>query len=72
LEFQGGVRVEHKEQFFWGVGFRAHQSWMLSAGVHIKRKFTVGYSFDIFTTPLSTYDKGGNAHEVMLQYDFLK
>ncbi|TMI66166.1 MAG: type IX secretion system membrane protein PorP/SprF [Bacteroidetes bacterium] len=72
LEFQGGVRVEHKEQFFWGVGFRAHQSWMLSAGVHIKKKFTVGYSFDIFTTPLSTYDKGGNAHEVMLRYDFLK
>jgi type IX secretion system PorP/SprF family membrane protein len=72
LEFQGGVRVEHKEQLFWGVALRAHQSWMLSAGVHIKKKFTIGYSFDIFTTPLSVYDKGGNAHEVMLRYDFLK
>jgi type IX secretion system PorP/SprF family membrane protein len=72
LEFQGGVRVEHKEQIFWGVALRAHQSWMLSAGVHIKKKFTIGYSFDIFTTPLNTFDKGGNAHEVMLRYDFLK
>ena len=72
LEFQGGARVEHKELFFWGVALRAHQSWMLSAGVHIKKKFTIGYSFDIFTTPLSVYDKGGNAHEVLLRYDFLK
>jgi len=72
LEFQGGVRVEQKEKLFWGVSLRANQGWMLSAGVHIKKKFTIGYSFDIFTTPLSTFDKGGNAHEVMLRYDFLK
>jgi type IX secretion system PorP/SprF family membrane protein len=72
LEFQGGARVEHKELFFWGLALRAHQSWMLSAGVHIKKKFTVGYAFDIYTTPLSVYDKGGNAHEIMLRYDFLK
>ncbi len=72
LEFQGGARVEHKELFFWGVALRARQSWMLSAGVHIQKKFTIGYSFDIFNTPLSVFDKGANAHEIMLRYDFIK
>ena len=72
LEAQGGIRVEHNKVFWWGVAYRARQSWMLSAGVHIKQKFTVGYSFDLYKTPLSIYDKGANANEILLRYDFLK
>ncbi len=72
LEFQGGVRVEHKEVFWWGVGLRARQSWMISAGVHIKKKFTIGYCFDIFSTPLSVFDSGSNGHEILMRYDFIK
>jgi type IX secretion system PorP/SprF family membrane protein len=72
LEFQGGVRVEHRQLFWWGVALRARQSWMLSAGLRINKVFTVGYSFDIYSTPLSVYDKGSNAHEIMLRYDFVK
>jgi type IX secretion system PorP/SprF family membrane protein len=72
FEFQGGARVEHREVFFWGVSLRARQSWMLSAGVHIHKKFTVGYSFDLYNTPLSTFDKGASAHEILMRYDFLK
>jgi type IX secretion system PorP/SprF family membrane protein len=72
LEFQGGARIEHHELFWWGVALRARQSWMLSAGLHINKVFTIGYSFDIYTTPLSVYDQGSNAHEIMLRYDFLK
>ncbi|HMU47818.1 MAG TPA: type IX secretion system membrane protein PorP/SprF [Chitinophagaceae bacterium] len=71
-EFQGGVRVEHKDIFWWGLAFRARQSWMLSAGVHIQKKFTIGYCFDIYSTPLSVYEKGANAHEILMRYDFLK
>ncbi len=71
-EFQGGVRVEHNEIFWWGVSYRARQSFMLSAGVTITRKFVIGYSFDIYKTPLSVYDAGSNAHEVLLRYNFLK
>lgn len=71
-EFQGGVRVEHKEVFWWGVALRARQSWMLSAGVKIQKRFTIGYCFDIFNTPLSVYDKGSNGHEILMKYDFLK
>jgi type IX secretion system PorP/SprF family membrane protein len=72
LEFQGGARVEHKELFWWGLALRARQSWMISAGVRINKKLNIGYSFDIYSTPLSVYDNGSNAHEVMLRYDFLK
>ena len=72
FEFQGGVRIEHHELFWWGVALRARQSWMVSAGLHINKAFTIGYSFDVYTTPLSIYDKGSNAHEMMLRYDFLK
>ena len=66
------MRVEHSQLFWWGLSLRAEQSWMLSAGVHMKKKFTVGYSFDIYNTPLSTFNRGGSAHEVLLRYDFLK
>jgi len=71
-EFQGGVRVEHRELFFWGLSLRAKQSFMLSAGLHINKKFTVGYAFDIYQTPLSVFDKGANAHEMLLRYNLSK
>jgi len=72
LEFQGGARVEHREVFWWGVSMRLRQSWMLSAGVKVKKKLVLGYSFDIYSTPLSIYDRGSSAHEILLRYDFLK
>jgi type IX secretion system PorP/SprF family membrane protein len=72
VEVQGGVRVEHNEVFWWGLGFRAKQSWMISAGVNVTKKFTLGYSFDIYQTPLSVYQPGANAHEMMLRYNFVK
>lgn len=72
MEFQAGARVEHKEVFWWGLSLRARQSWMLSAGVKVQKKLTLGYSFDIYSTPLSVFDKGPNAHEVLLRYSFLK
>ncbi len=72
LEFQGGVRVEHNETFFWGLGYRVNQSVMLSTGMHINKKFTVGYGFDIYSAPVSSFDAGGNAHEIMLRYNMAR
>ena len=71
-EIQAGARVEHRDLFWWGLSLRARQSWMLSAGVKVQKKLTVGYAFDIYSTPLSVFDKGPNAHEILLRYDFLK
>lgn len=70
VEFQGGARVEHNDVLWWGLSFRARQSWMISAGVKINKKFNLGYSFDIYRTPLSVYDAGSNGHELILRYDF--
>jgi type IX secretion system PorP/SprF family membrane protein len=72
LEFQGGVRVEHDNIFWWGLALRAEQSWLLSAGLNVNKKIRIGYSFEIYKTPLSVYDKGSNAHELLFCYDFLK
>ena len=72
LEFQGGVRIDYRQLLWWGFALRLHQSWMISAGIKIHKKLNIGYCFDMFTTPLSTFDNGGNAHELMLRYDFLK
>ena len=68
-DYQFGVRVEHNEIFWWGVGYRAKQSFMLSAGVNVNKKFTIGYAFDIYSTPISVYDQGANAHEILLRYN---
>lgn len=72
LEVQGGARVEHNDLFWYGLTWRARQAWLISAGVRLKQKFNIGYSFDIYTSPLSIYDRGSNGHEIMLRYDFLK
>lgn len=72
VELQGGIRVEHKDIFWWGVAHRLRQSWMVSAGVKVSKKFTIGYCFDIFSTPLSVFDSGSNGHEILLKYDFIK
>ena len=70
-EFQGGVRVEHNDLIQWGAAFRANQGWLVNAGIKIQRKTTIGYSFEIYKTPLSIYTSGSNAHELLLRYDFL-
>lgn len=71
-ELQFGARVEHKEFLWFGMGYRINQSLLFSAGVNINKKFTVGYAFDIYNTPYSVFEKGANAHEVLLRYNVLK
>jgi type IX secretion system PorP/SprF family membrane protein len=71
-EIQGGIRVEHSEVFWWGLGYRSRQSFMLSAGVNVNKKFTLGYSFDLYNTPAGTFDKNGNSHEILLRYNLKK
>jgi len=71
-EMQIGARVEHNEIFWWGVAHRINQSFILSAGVNLNKKFTVGYAFDIYNTPFSIYEKGSNAHEIVMRYNILK
>jgi len=71
-EIQGGARVEHNNLFWYGLTWRKQQAWMISAGLRLKSRFNIGYSFDIYNQPLGVYDKGSNGHEIMLRYDFIK
>ena len=71
-EIQGGARVEHNNLFWYGLTWRKDQAWLISAGLRIKQRFNIGYSFDIYNQPLGIYDKGSNGHEIMLRYDFIK
>jgi type IX secretion system PorP/SprF family membrane protein len=71
-EIQYGVTVEHNDLLWYGLSWRAKQAWMISAGVKLNHTINFGYSFDIYTTPLSLYHKGSNGHELMLRYIFLK
>jgi type IX secretion system PorP/SprF family membrane protein len=65
-----GARAEHNETFWWGLGYRARQSYMLSAGVNINKKITVGYSFEDYISPISTFDGAQNGHEILLRYNW--
>jgi type IX secretion system PorP/SprF family membrane protein len=67
-EYQIDARVEHNEKFWWGLGYRVKQSFILNAGFHVNQKFTFGYAFDIYNTPLSIYEAGSNAHELLIRY----
>jgi len=71
-DFQVGLRAVHRELFWWGVGYRAKQSFMLSAGININKKFTIGYAYDDYVSPISTFDQGASAHEVLLRFNFAK
>jgi type IX secretion system PorP/SprF family membrane protein len=71
-DFQFGARVEHNEVFWWGLGARLKQSFMLSAGVHLNKKFTVGYSFDIYNNPSDVFSRGADGHELLLRYNIIK
>ena len=71
-DFQLGARVEHKKLFWWGVGYRFNQSFMLSAGIHVSKAISIGYSFDDYIAPISNFDNGSSAHEVLLRYNFVK
>ncbi|MFN8251831.1 MAG: PorP/SprF family type IX secretion system membrane protein [Ferruginibacter sp.] len=71
-DMQIGARMEHRELFWWGVGYRVKQSYMLSAGLHINKTFTIGYAFDDYVSPISSFDGGANSHEILLRYNFSK
>ncbi len=71
-DFQVGARVEHNKLFWWGVGYKSKQSYILSAGLNIHKKITIGYAFNDYITPVSTFDGGAYGHEFILRYNFIK
>jgi type IX secretion system PorP/SprF family membrane protein len=71
-DFQIAARVEHREIFWWGLGYRSKQSFMASVGININKKFSLGYAYDDYLTPISRFDGASNGHEVILRFNFQK
>jgi type IX secretion system PorP/SprF family membrane protein len=71
-EYQVGATMEHSNIFWWGVGLRSKLDVMMTAGVRVHKKMSIGYCFDLYNTTLSDYQAGASSHEVMLKYDFIK
>lgn len=72
LNYQLGARVEFNKLFWFGGGYRSHQSFMISAGINLGKKLTIGYAYDDYISPISSFDNGANAHEVLLRFNFAK
>jgi type IX secretion system PorP/SprF family membrane protein len=71
-DVQGGVMLEHRDMLW--IGFNAHyqQSFGLYAGVKIDHCFSIGYAYEEFNTPVSSFDNGGASNELSLRYFFIK
>lgn len=72
IDVQGGVRLEHKDLLWVGGNYTYKQSFSLFAGVKINHQLAIGYGYDQYNTPLSIFDSGGDAHEIMIRYFFIK
>lgn len=64
LEVTGIATV--KETVFGGVSYRSQDAFSVIAGAHIDQTYTIGYSYDITTSPLQQVS--GGSHEVYLSY----
>jgi type IX secretion system PorP/SprF family membrane protein len=71
-DISAGVRIEHKDLLWVGFNYHHNQSYSAFAGVKIDHKFSIGYAFDQYSTPLSYFDDGSSAHEISLRYYFGK
>jgi type IX secretion system PorP/SprF family membrane protein len=71
-DFSGGVRLEHRDLLWIGFNYHYKQSYSAYLGVKIDHKFSIGYAYDQYSTPLGVFDDGSGGHEVSLRYFFGK
>ncbi|UAY51210.1 PorP/SprF family type IX secretion system membrane protein [Ferruginibacter albus] len=72
IDFEGGVKLLHKDFLWLGINYHYQQSYSIYAGVKIAKKLEIGYAYDQFSTPLSVFSDGGDANEISLRYYFKK
>lgn len=72
VDIEAGARIEHKDLIWVGFNFHYKQDFSAFAGLKINHRYTIGYAYDQYKTPLSIFDAGGSAHELTLRYAFGK
>jgi type IX secretion system PorP/SprF family membrane protein len=71
-DVEAGVRLEHKDMLWFGFNYHYKQNYSAFAGIKFNHRLAIGYAYDLYNTPLSLFDQGGDAHEIMLRYFFVK
>ena len=71
-EFNFGMIVNYHDFLYWGLNWTVNQNWVIQGGFTLNSRLSFGYAHDIYTTPLSVFDGGGGADEVMIKYNFAK
>lgn len=71
-DFEGGITLYHKDLFHLGVSTHYKQSYSLFAGLKIQHRFSINYAYEAYKTPVSNFETGYAAHEIMLRYFFIK
>ncbi|MBL0056575.1 MAG: PorP/SprF family type IX secretion system membrane protein [Chitinophagaceae bacterium] len=70
VDYEGGLILYHKDLLHFGFSAHYRQDYTVFLGVKIKHKLTIGYAYDIYNNPVSTFESGFGAHEIMLRYAF--
>ncbi len=69
---EGGLVLIHKDLVQIGVIAHYKQDYTLFAGIKLKHKLAINYAYDVYKTPVSVFESGYAAHEIMLRYFFIK
>lgn len=72
LDYEAGIVLDHKDLFRFGFSMHYKQEYTAFAGVKLAHQFSIGYAYDVYTQPLSSFDGGNAAHEISLRYFFKK
>jgi type IX secretion system PorP/SprF family membrane protein len=66
IQVTGMLRFTYENKFWGGLLYRTDDAIGIMAGMKIKDRFDVGYSFDYTVSNLSNYQSG--SHEIMLSF----
>ncbi len=68
MEFQINAKILYNKSFWGGVSYRYNDAIVPMLGVHLINGLSFGYSYDIVTSKIGSYNHG--SHELMVRYCF--
>ena len=72
VDVEVGAKIEHRDFISCGFSYHYNQDYTAFVGLKINHVFSIGYVYEQYKTPLSTFDGGGGSNELMLKYTFNK
>lgn len=72
VDYEGGLILYHKDLLHFGFSYHYQQSYTAFLGIKIRHKLSISYAYDFYNKPVSGFETGYGAHEVMLRYFFTR